>query len=715
MAVRQRDLSDGLLAALARAPLLSELTADERETFLACAELLRVPARARVRGGPTAPRLAIVLDGTAIARREGLALRHLAPGDHLGTLGVATGDADEVVTAETPLVLAQLAPRCWDDLARTAPALALKIALAFAARLGGELAALTDEMGLLLRGRSVPRAREVTVHVLGEARRVPTGTRVRELVPTELDGALVVAGLLGQKPVSLATPVFTDCTVQPLTVTHWEGRQIYAQSVGLLLLEAAHRIAPHLRVRMGASRGTRQVVQVIGPGDREELAVRLTAEMERLAAADHPFRQEYWSIDEAASHFRAMGWDDAARLLRIERQATVRLVSCGELYALSMGPLLPSTGPIAGFRVSADGDALSLQLGARDPRNGHTLNGQPATMPTPPPPRDGDMATAHERWLAAMGVTSVGAFAELCVSGQVSQLIRVAEGFHEKRIGEIADRIAAARDRIRIIAIAGPSSSGKTTLIKRLNVQLQIDRVTPVGISLDDYYVDRERTPLDARGERDYETIDAIDLALLQDHVRRLLAGEEVRTAHYDFLTGKSHPEGGPPIRLRPGDVLLLEGIHGLNPRLLGRLPRPGELFRIFVHPATTLPFDALNRVSATDVRLLRRIVRDRHHRGATAADNIVRWPAVQAGEREHIYPYQAEADAVFDSALAYEPAVLKVYAERYLLEVPPDHPAYPTALRLRYLVDRFVSIYPDHVPPNSLIREFIGGSGFEY
>jgi uridine kinase len=297
----------------------------------------------------------------------------------------------------------------------------------------------------------------------------------------------------------------------------------------------------------------------------------------------------------------------------------------------------------------------------------------------------------------------------------VSQLIRVSEGFHEKRIGQIADEIAAARDRIRVISIAGPSSSGKTTFIKRLTVQLQIDGVNPVGISLDDYYVDREKTPRGEDGEWDFESLEALDLALLQDHVRRLLAGEAVRTARYDFLTGRSDPGGGPTIRLRPGDALMLEGIHGLDPRLLGETPRPGALFRVFIHPATTLPFDPLTRVSATDLRLLRRIVRDRHRRGYGAAENIMRWPSVQAGERQHIFPYQDEADAVFDSALVYEPAVLKVYAERYLLEVPQSHPAFPTAHRLRYLVDRFVSIYPDHVPPTSLLREFIGGSGFEY
>lgn len=581
---------------------------------------------------------------------------------------------------------------------------------AFLARLLEVVTPLVGDAGLLVRGRSLPRAREVTVRVRGVERRVPTGTRLVELLPAEIDGALVVAGLLGRKPVSLATAVVTESNLEALTIEHWEGRRIYAHSLGLLLLEAAHHVAPTAKIRMGPSRGARQVViaEGIERGELPELATRIAAEMERIAARDVPFRHEYWATDEAASHFAAAGWDGAARLLRIRRQATVGLVSCGEVYALSMGPLLPSTGALHGFRLGARGEVLALELGTRDPR----ANGAGAF---PPPARDDDMVAAHHRWLAGMNVTSTGAFVELCVNGRVSQLIRVAEGFHEKRIGLVADRVAAARNRIRIISIAGPSSSGKTTFIKRLTVQLQINGVHPVGISVDDYYVDRERTPRDARGEWDFEAIEAIDLELLQDHVRRLLAGETVRTARFDFLTGRSAPDGGPEIRLGAGDVLMLEGIHGLNPRLLGPIPREGELFRIFVNPVTTLAFDRLTRVSATDLRLLRRIVRDRHRRGYSAADNILRWPSVQAGERAHIYPFEGEAHAVFDSALIYEPAVLKVYAERYLLEVPREHPAYPTAHRLRDVVDRFVSIYPDHVPPTSIIREFIGGSGFEY
>ncbi len=716
MPLRLTDLGPSERAALARSPLLAALAEADLALLLAHAARIELPAGARVHGEADAGRhLSVILSGRATWRREQLAVRHLGPGDHFGELTLlGERHLGEVVTSETPLEVLRLAGAGLAALEAEAPRTALALAHAHSDALGREVARLTADMGLLLRGRSLPRASAVTVTTGGRARQVPTGTRLKDLLPAEVDGALVVAALLGERPVSLLTPVFTDTVVTPLTVAHWEGRQVYAQSVGLLLLEAAQAEAPGLRVRLGPSRGAIQVVQVEGepPGAPADLADRLAAAMARLAAADAPFRLEYWATDEALAWFRQRGWTEAVKLLRLRRQATVRLVSCGECYALSMGPLLPSTGLIRGFTLAPHEEGLALGLGDRDPRLHR--NGAPLSAPAPPS-RDGDMVGEHQRWLGAMGVDCVGALSELCIDGRVSQLIRVSEGFHEKRISRIADQIAAARDRIRVISIAGPSSSGKTTFIKRLTVQLQIDGVNPVALSLDDYYVDRERTPRDARGEWDFEALEALDLPLLQDQVRRLLAGEVVRTPRYDFLSGKSLPAGGHELQLKPGDALMLEGIHGLNPALLGATAGAGELFRIFIHPATSLPFDRLSRVSTTDLRLLRRIVRDRHQRGHKAADSIARWPSVQAGEREHIYPFQHQADAIFDSALAYEPAVLKIFAERYLLEVPPDHPAFPTAHRLRYLVDRFVSIHPEHVPPTSLLREFIGGSGFEY
>lgn len=712
MTSRPAQLAAGpALSALAQGQLLAGFTAGEVETVLRYAEAVEVPQGAVfLREGDESHDLYLLLEGQAQIRRHWLTLGTLQPGGHFGALALLTRRPRSTsVLAVTPLRLARISPAGWEELTARETHLALRMLQAALVDVREDLMEMTDSVGALLQGRSLPRAREVVVQLGDRRERVRTGTPLRTLLPAEVNGELVVAGLLGQKPVSLNTPLFADGAVAPLTVGHWEGRQIYTRSVGLLLLEAAHQIDPGLAVRLGPSRGATQIVEVPAASsvDRGRLASRLAERMERMADADVPIRQEWWALEEALSHFQEHGWDDAARLLNTARQATVPLVSCGQLYVLSMGPLLPSTGVLRGFHLAPHAEGVLIDYGRRDPRRAGAAPG--------PGGRDGGMMDEHRRWLAAMGVTSVGAFNDLCISGEVKQLIRVAEGFHEKRIGQLADAIAAARDRIRIISIAGPSSSGKTTFIKRLTVQLHIDGIRPVGLSLDDYYVDRDKTVRDANGAFDFEALEALDLGVLQDHVRRLLAGEEVQTARYDFVTGRSDLDGGPRIRLGPGDMLMLEGIHGLNPRLLGAIPAQGQLFRIFVHPATTLPFDRLSRVSATDLRLLRRIIRDRHQRGYGAAENIVRWPSVQAGEQKHIFPYQGEADAVFDAALIYEPAVLKVFAERYLLEVPASHPAYPTAHRLRHLIDRFVSIYPDHVPPTSMIREFIGGSGFEY
>jgi uridine kinase len=691
--------------------LLRGLAPDDLERVAARLERIEVAeGSVLLREGDRSQDLYFLLAGTARLRRHQMSLRAIGPGDHFGALALFTGRPRTTsVTATSPLTLARLSPAAWKEVEAAHPRIAMHLLRSLLSEVRDDLVEMTDSVGALLRGRSLPRQREVEVRVGGTTRRVETGTPVRALLPEEEGGALVVAGLLGQKPVSLSTPVFAPCSVAPLAMTHWEGRQIYQLSVGLALLEAARKTAPGRVVRLGPSRGTSQLVEVEGGADAE-LAAALTREMRALVATDLPIRHEHWTLEEAAAMFRERGWLDAVQLLRIRRGATVPLAALGGTYALARGPMLPGTGLIKDFGLDLRGGELLLHLGRMEPRGDGNGGGGAATATL----RDGGMVEEHLRWLSAMGVTSVGAFNERCVSGQVSELIRVAEGFHEKRIAQVADEIAARRDRLRIIAIAGPSSSGKTTFIRRLSLQLQINGLTPAGLSLDDYYLDRERTAVGPDGERDYEALEAIDLPALQDHLRRLLAGEEVASHRYDFRSGKSRPGEGPRVRLGEGRVLLVEGIHGLAPRLLGEAIGDGEIFRIFIHPATTLPFDRLARVSATDLRLLRRIVRDRHGRAIDAGDSILRWPSVQRGEQRHIFPYQAGADVVFDSALVYEPAVLKVFAERYLLEVHPSHPAFPTAVRLRHLVDDFVSIYPDHVPPTSILREFLGGSGFD-
>jgi uridine kinase len=690
-----------------------------------------------------------VLAGEATLRRGDVDLGALRPGEHFGEFELVNGrPRAATVAAATDMRLARLSRSSYEALAAEHPRLALAFLQALMESVTVRMVDMADSVGMLLHERSLPRRTESLVTVSGATRVLRTGMPVGALLPSCIDDQPVVAALVDRKAVSLIAPVIAACTIEPLTTAHWEAQRIYRHSIGLLLLEAAARLgAPPLR--LGHSLGFAQRVTLLASEPLEEaarvrLAEDIAATMQAIVAEDCALREELWAVDEAREHCAAAGWTEAVNLLQIWREDTVPLVSYGQVYALRMGPLLPRTSVIRDFRVLPDDHGLLLvydrhaasrpvpvdlhvdaDLGAGVEHAARAVEAAPqgrAAMETSFVTTEAHAVAQHElamteehaRWLVALQMDSVGAFNRACIAGDVTELIMVSEGFHEKRVSRIADEIRAYDPLVKVVCIAGPSSAGKSTFIRRLRVQLQVLGLRPVGISLDDYYVERALTPRDEHGEYDFEAFDAMRVDLLQDHIKRLLRGEAVATARFDFRSGTSDPGGGPVIQLGERDVLMLEGIHGLNPRLLGNIPDP-RIFRIFVCPLTQLPFDRLTRVYASDVRLIRRIVRDRHARGYDAAANIMRWPSVRAGERKHIFPFQRHADAVFDSSLIYELSVLKVYAERYLLEVPRDHPAYTTAFRLLGFLDRFVSIYPDHVPPTSLLREFIGGSGFEY
>lgn len=574
--------------------------------------------------------------------------------------------------------------------------------------------------------RSFERARRshVEVTVQGERRSVATGTRCGSLLPERVDGQLVVAALVDHTPRSLDEPIAANCTLQTLTTAHWEGQRIYRKSLGLLLLEAASQLGLPVPFSVGRSLGAAYRLVLRGePGVAlPELAARLEAKMRALVGSDQRLREEWWSVGEAREHF-ATHCPEAAELLGTWRAPAVLLVSYGQLYALRLEPLVHRSGLLDDFSLRVESGHLLLMHGsARSAR----IPASAAAQQVPDGAGDGLAAASEsvllsscllagdqEPWLKALGITHVAAYNRACIEGEVTQLIRVNEGFHEKGLSRIADSIAGRNGRTRVVCVAGPSSSGKTTFIRRLRIQLQVAGLTPRYLSLDDYYVDRERTPRDASGELDFEALEALDIPLLRRHVTELLAGQRVSTSRYDFKTGKSLPDGGPELALAGHEILMLEGIHGLNPALLGA--DEGGAFRILVGPVGQLPFDQLSQVHSSDLRLLRRIVRDRHSRATTAEQTILRWASVREGERHHIFPYAGYADAVFDTSLVYELSVLKVYAERYLLEVPQRSAAYMTATRLLQLVQPFVSIYPDHVPSTSILREFIGGSGFEY
>jgi uridine kinase len=490
-----------------------------------------------------------------------------------------------------------------------------------------------------------------------------------------------------------------------------EGREVFRRSAGLAFLEAARR-AGERGLALGPSISSGRTVPLPSVEERARLLPILSRILGEVIAEDLPLAEELWDVERASRHFADRGEHGTVSLLATWGHPGVELLRCGETLALGPGPVLPRTGQLAGVELHGHPQGLLLDFGpsvrkALAPRPYSTV-----LLEARAPRYGAAMTRSYDDWLRRLGITSVGAFNRACITDGVKELIFVSEGFHEKHIAQIADSILS-RSGLRVVTVAGPSASGKTTFIRRLTIQLAVNGLRTLGVSLDDYYRDHSLIPRDASGSQDFEVLDALDGEKLASDVRGLLSGARVQARRYDFKSGRSG-DAGTELVLARDQVLLVEGIHALNPLLL-----PSEAaactFRIFVHPAMSLPFDPLSRLEPSDVRLLRRIVRDRHQRGFGAAETLERWPSVRRGERLSIFPYQGNADCVFDTSLVYEPSVLRVFAERYLLEVPRGHAQHGAAQRLRRLLDCIVPIQPDNVPPTSILREFIGGSGFAY
>lgn len=694
---------------LAGLDALRELSPEELAIF---ARYLHPEARkdgeVLLREGSPSRDMFFLIAGEVCILRGGLPLGRLHAGTHAGELSLMTGRArSATVQAVADVELAWLTQTGFERLKQLAPSLALKIEQALIHQLGLQLTDITDRFGRLLQERSLPRRFMITVSLGERERQVPTGTPVCECLPSSVGGHPVVAALMNHKLVGLQTPLVSDVPLEPLSAGHWEGQRVLRRSAALLLLAAAARLRPKLRLTMALSVGGTQWIQAEGLDadasplngsgeDWQTLAAELEPVLKTLIAQEVPFHHEYWSIEEAMNFFAEAGRLEALELLDSSALSNVSLASCEDYYVISSSPLVPHAGYLSQLSIEAVHNGLVL----RTAPGGTSVEALEAYA---------DAMKGHNRWLRSLNVHSVGHLNRIAIHGEVGRLIQVAEGFHEKRLGQIADRIAAAEHPVRIVCIAGPSSSGKTTFIRRLSVQLQVNGLNPIALSLDDYYLDRELTPRDEHGEFDYEHFDALNHALLRQDLQRLITGEQVATARYDFPSGKSLPLGGPMLSLGERDVLLVEGIHGLNPGLFEPGADLSRVFRIFIQPMSSLAIDEHARINPSDLRLLRRIVRDRYSRATMAADNILRWSSVRAGESRWIFPYVDQADEIFDSSLVYELSVLKVYAERYLLEVPRNHAAYATSHRLHQMVQPFVAIYPDHVPQNSILKEFIG------
>ena len=502
--------------------------------------------------------------------------------------------------------------------------------------------------------------------------------------------------------------VYTPITVRYIDATHFEGIRVYERTASFILQRAVRELYPEHKfyIRHSMLRGFYcEIEGRDGISAREAEAIR--TRMEELVDAAIPIiRSRVRSID-AAMEFTRLGFDDKTELLNTRPRLYSTLYSLGDMKGYFYGALAPSTDYIRLFDIRPYYNGFYVVLPGRSHPD--------ALKPLVAQDKLFDIFHQYKEWVDIMGVPTVGRLNAKVLAGDASELIKIAEAFHEKRLARIADTIAAANrsQGTRMVLISGPSSSGKTTSAKRLGIQLRILGLNPVLISLDDYFVDRDKTPRDADGEYDYEALEAIDLRLFNDHLQRLFAGESLPVPRYDFITGKRQWHDN-PLRLDDRSVLIVEGIHGLNPRLTPSIPDHMK-FKIYISCFTSVSMDNLSRIATTDNRLLRRMVRDNATRGHNAQATLARWESVRRGEEKHIFPYQENADVMFNSSLFYEISVLRPYAERILREVPDTVPEYGEAKRLLKFLDNFIPIDPAEIPPTSLLREFIGGSSFKY
>ena len=566
---------------------------------------------------------------------------------------------------------------------------------------------------------SLPRTNVLATFPDGQVFEAPIGTPVRDIVrvqqaqapialpvqgtPGPSDGAAVVAVMLQGRLRELTTPLTEDAEIVPVTTTESDGVRIYRRSLSFLLLTAAAEEFPGLEVSIEHSASTVGgyfcEVQGHEPLSQDDLA-RIERRMRRMVAADLPIVRTPMAVSEAMQVFRSRGEEERVRLMAHREKETVVLHSLNGRQEYFQGYLVPSTGCLQYFGLRAFPPGFLLQF----PHQSRPT----AIAPVTPYPKLFAVFEEASHLLDRLGVRSAGALNDVIASGRLAEVSLVGEAMHEARIARIAADIASQGERIKLVLIAGPSSSGKTTFSKRLAVQLLANGRRPFPLGLDDYFVDRDRTPRDASGQFDYECLEAVDVALFNENLLSLMAGKTTALPHYSFKSGLREP--GQTVTLTHDNVMIVEGIHGLNPALVPSVP-PECIYRIYVSALTQLNLDRYNRVSTTDCRLIRRIVRDAATRGYNATQTLRRWDSVTRGEKLHIFPFQENSDAIFNSALVHETAVLRPLAEPLLLQVRHESPEYIEANRLLSFLQWFVPGSPEPVPDNSILREFIGGS----
>ncbi len=504
----------------------------------------------------------------------------------------------------------------------------------------------------------------------------------------------------------LAKTLKGDCTLSFLTTADHIGHATYIRSMKFMLVKAIYDVCNHkegMKVRVHFSVSDGLYCTVDGILVDAVFLEKVKARMQELAAKDIPILKRSVNTDEAIAIFRRHGMYDKERLFAYRRVSKVNIYSLNEFEDYFYGYMVPSTGYLKYFELYLYDEGFVIQMPVRkEPR---------ALRPFHPAHKLFQVLKESTVWGDMQEIETVGALNDLITKWDALDMILVQEALQEKKIADIAEKIST-NPNVKFILIAGPSSSGKTTFSHRLSIQLKAHGMTPHPIAVDNFFVEREDTPRDEKGEYNFECLEAVDLELFQECMRRLLLGEEVVLPTFDFKTGHKEYTGAPK-KLGENDVLVIEGIHCLNPKMTVQLPDANK-FKIYISALTQLNVDEHNRIPTTDGRLLRRMVRDARTRGKSAKETIRMWPSVRRGEEENIFPYQEEADEMFNSSLIYELAVLKAYVEPLLFGIEHDCPEYLEAKRLLKFLDYFVGIGSEKIPANSLLREFVGGGCFK-
>ncbi|MCI8775354.1 MAG: nucleoside kinase [Lachnospiraceae bacterium] len=549
----------------------------------------------------------------------------------------------------------------------------------------------------------------VRIHIDGKEKLYEEGIKY-EIIAKEYQHLYkepIALVIINGKIRELMKRVDRDCELTFATYGDAIGHKTYVRSAIMLLMKAIKDVAGY------ETAAETKVEFAIGAGyycrfrkgfslDEKQI-VRVKERMQELVEADLAITKKAYPAEEAIALFKKYGMNDKVKLFRYRRSSTINVYCLGDYYDYYYGYMLPSTGYISCFDLLPYENGLILLLPEKE---------EPEKLPVFEPRKKLFQTLMQAgQWVEEIGIDTVGDLNDQICEGNIADMILVQEALQERRIGEIA-RDIARREGVKFVMIAGPSSSGKTTFSHRLSIQLRTYGMRPHTIGLDNYYLNHDSTPLDEDGNPDYECLEALDVEQFNQDMAELLAGKSVELPTFNFKTGKREYNGR-TVKLGPDDILVIEGIHGLNEKMSHSLPAESK-YKIYISALTCLNVDEHNRIPTTDGRLLRRMVRDARTRGASAQKTIEMWASVRRGEEKYIFPFQEQADAMFNSALVYELAVLKQYAEPLLFSIKKGEPEYHEAKRLLKFLEYFLGVSSEELPKNSLCREFVGGSCFE-